>query len=137
MLTAPLCAISRCPPDPRSPAADGALTGQPLDEMQSKYGADTIASWRRSFDARPPPFDPASPLNPDQDARYQRWYDRRGVMRPVAVPNGESMQDTIVRCLPVWKQEILPDLRRGKSVLVVAHANSIRALVQVLARDCH
>jgi len=110
----------------------GALTGRTLQEMQAKYGADTVAGWRRAFTARPPPFDPASPLNPDRDPRYKRWYDRRGVMRPVAVPDGESMQDTIARCLPVWKQEILPDLRRGKSVLVVAHANSIRALVQTI-----
>ena len=108
----------------------GALTGEPVDDIVAKYGADTVASWRRSFDSRPPPFDPAHPCNPSGDPRYRRWYDRRGIMRPVAIPNGESMKDTIQRCLPVWRQEILPDLRRGKSVLVVAHANSIRAIVQ-------
>eukprot|EP00322_Chrysochromulina_rotalis_P013564 CAMPEP_0115869974 /NCGR_PEP_ID=MMETSP0287-20121206/22082_1 /TAXON_ID=412157 /ORGANISM="Chrysochromulina rotalis, Strain UIO044" /LENGTH=700 /DNA_ID=CAMNT_0003324671 /DNA_START=45 /DNA_END=2147 /DNA_ORIENTATION=+ len=110
----------------------GDLTNQPLDEVQAKFGAETVSSWRRALDSRPPPFDPSHPHNPNGDPRYERWYDRRGVQRSVAIPNGESMQDTIARCLPVWKQEILPDLRRGKSVLVIAHANSIRALLYTI-----
>ena len=110
----------------------GALTGEPIEVLHRRYGAETIASWRRSSFARPPPFDPTSPHNPAHDPRYERWQDRRGQSRPVALPNGESMGEAILRTLPVWKREILPDLRRGKNVLVVAHGNTIRALVQAI-----
>ena len=110
----------------------GALTGESFSTMQELYGQDTVASWRRSADARPPPFSMTSKHNPVDDPRYQRWHDRRGNLRPVALPNGESMAETMGRCLPAWKSEILPELRRGKSVLVVAHGNTIRAIVQAI-----
>jgi 2,3-bisphosphoglycerate-dependent phosphoglycerate mutase len=110
----------------------GALTAEPIDELRTEYGAETVASWRRSFDTRPPPFPPSHPHNPAHDPRYTRWQDRRGQVRAAAIPNGEHMGDTITRVLPAWKRDILPELRRGKSVLVVAHGNTIRALVQAI-----
>jgi 2,3-bisphosphoglycerate-dependent phosphoglycerate mutase len=85
----------------------GALTGQPLEEVQRVHGKETVASWRRSMDAKPPPFPASHPFNPHQDSRYQRWQDRRGTMRSVPIPNGESMGSSIERVLPVWKREIL------------------------------
>ena len=110
----------------------GALTAEPVDELQRKYGDDKVASFRRSFDQRPPPFEPNSQHNPANDPRYERWQDRKGKIRQVSLPNGESLLDVCERVTPVWKREILPDLRRGRSVLVVAHGNSIRAIVQAI-----
>jgi len=109
-----------------------AMTAKTMSEIKQEFGEDTLRSLRRSFDARPPPFPAEHPHNPVYDARYQRYQDRQGNVRPVTLPNGESLGDTIERVLPVWKKEILPDLRRGRSVLVVAHGNTIRAIAQAI-----
>ena len=63
--------------------------------------------------------------------KYQRWQDRRGQFRPVVPPESESLEELTARCLPVWEKEIVDDLLEGRNVLVVAHGNSIRAIVQV------
>ena len=108
----------------------GALTAEPVDDLQRKYGDGEVASWRRSWEHRPPAFPPGHPQNPTTDVRYDRWQDRKGKIRPVQLPDGETMGECIDRVKPVWKREILADLRRGKSVLVVGHGNTIRAIVQ-------
>jgi len=69
----------------------GALTGESVTEMQRRYGEETVASWRRALDARPPPFPPGHADDPSTDPRYTRWQDRRGKIRPAQCPNGESM----------------------------------------------
>ena len=109
----------------------GALTCEPVEELQRKYGEATVASWRRSLDERPPPYEPSSPYNPANwyDSRYERWQDRKGKFRQVQMPDGETLRDCMSRIVPVWKREILRDLRRGRSVLVVAHGNTIRSIV--------
>jgi 2,3-bisphosphoglycerate-dependent phosphoglycerate mutase len=108
----------------------GALTGERTEDLVERYGEDTIADYRRSFTARPPAFGEDHRFNPKYDVRYDRWQDKHGKIRPVALPNGESMGEAIARVLPAWKRAILPELRKGKNVLVVAHGNTIRSIVQ-------
>ena len=100
--------------------------------MLSCYGDDMIASWRRSFGTRPPAYPPDHPFHPRWEQKYHRWQDRRGRVAPVTIPESESLGDCIDRAMPVWRQEILEDLEEGRHVLVVAHGNSIRALLQAI-----
>jgi len=109
----------------------GSLTGHSIDEMRDTYGDAAVQSWRRSFDSRPPPFKAGHPFDPANSRRYARWEDRNGNVQPVQLPGGESLGDTISRCEPVWR-EITRDLKEGKNVLVAAHGNSIRAIVQAI-----
>lgn len=114
----------------------GSLTGHSIDEMRDTYGDAAVQSWRRSFDSRPPPFKAGHPFDPANSRRYARWEDRNGNVQPVQLPGGESLGDTISRCEPVWR-EITRDLKEGKNVLVAAHGNSIRAIVQVCEGTWH
>ncbi len=79
--------------------------------------------WRRSFDVPPPPLPEDSPFDVGKDRRYAG----------IAVPNTESLKDTIARALPYFEAEIAPQLRAGKRVLISAHGNSLRALVKHLS----
>lgn len=110
----------------------GALTGQSIEDMVGLYGAETVASWRRSFDARPPPHEPYQPHNPIADAKYLRWEDRDGRTSRVLPPDSESLGDVARRVRPLWKQCIMRDVLDGKTVLVVAHGNTIRTLMQAI-----
>jgi 2,3-bisphosphoglycerate-dependent phosphoglycerate mutase len=103
----------------------GALQGLNKSEMAGRYGREQVFQWRRSYTVRPPALDPADPRHPSRDPRYQG-------IDPSRLPAGESLQDTLRRVLPCWEEEILPRLREGKRVLVVAHGNSLRALVKYL-----
>ena len=114
----------------------GSLTGHSIDEMRNTYGDSAVQSWRRSFDSRPPPFQEGHPFDPASSRRYARWEDRNGNVQPVQLPGGESLGDTIARCAPVWR-DITRDLKEGKNVLVAAHGNSIRAIVQVCESTRH
>ena len=80
--------------------------------------------WRRSYDTPPPPIEPGSEFSQDADARYA------GVDAPLS----ECLKDVVVRLLPYWETEVIPDLRAGKTVLLAAHGNSLRALVKYLDR---
>lgn len=80
--------------------------------------------WRRSFDTPPPPLDDDSEFSQARDPRYADLGAER--------PNTECLKDVIARFLPYWDNEIVPDLRSGKTVLVAAHGNSLRALVKHL-----
>jgi 2,3-bisphosphoglycerate-dependent phosphoglycerate mutase len=101
----------------------GGLTGLNKQEMIDKVGAEQVQIWRRSFDIPPPPLDPDSPYQLGSDRRY----------RGIAIPDTESLKDTIARVLPYYEAEIAPALRAGKRVLVAAHGNSIRALEKHLS----
>ena len=79
--------------------------------------------WRRSFDVPPPLPEEGSPWDLSRDARYHG----------VAIPQTESLKDTIARVLPYWEDRIAPELRQGKRVLIAAHGNSLRALVKHLS----
>lgn len=110
----------------------GALTGRTHEEACRDFGHARVASWRRSFVAAPPGYPVDHPHSPAREARYLRWQESDGSFAPVAIPGGESLGDTIARCLPVWKDQIVSDLREGKRVLVVAHGNTIRAIMQAI-----
>jgi 2,3-bisphosphoglycerate-dependent phosphoglycerate mutase len=102
----------------------GGLTGLNKAEMIAQVGEAQVQVWRRSFDVPPPPLPADSPYDVSADRRYAG----------VAVPQSESLKDTIARVLPYYEAEIAPALRAGKRVLVVAHGNSIRALEKHLSK---
>ena len=101
----------------------GGLTGLDKAETAAKHGADQVHIWRRSFDIPPPPLDADSPFDLSGDPRYAG----------IAIPSAESLKDTIVRVLPYYESAIAPELRAGKSVIISAHGNSLRALVKHLS----
>jgi 2,3-bisphosphoglycerate-dependent phosphoglycerate mutase len=105
----------------------GALQGLNKAEMAARYGADQVHQWRRSFATRPPALEPGDPRRVDNDPRYAQ-------LRPDQRPACESLQDTLARALPCWHETIVPAMRAGRRVLVVAHGNSLRALVKHLDR---
>lgn len=102
----------------------GALQGLDKAETLEKYGEDQFMQWRRSFDTPPPPLDDSSEFSQVDDPRY--------VGIDGDVPRTECLKDVIERMLPYWGQAIVPDLDAGKTVLVTAHGNSLRALVKHL-----
>jgi 2,3-bisphosphoglycerate-dependent phosphoglycerate mutase len=103
----------------------GALQGLNKAETADHYGADLVHQWRRGYAVRPPALSVTDPRHPRFDLRY------RG-MHPHLLPATESLADTTVRVLEVWRERILPRLKRGNRILVVAHGNSLRALVKQL-----
>jgi 2,3-bisphosphoglycerate-dependent phosphoglycerate mutase len=103
----------------------GALQGLNKAQTTERHGAAQVQLWRRSYDVPPPPLDPEDPGHPRFDRRYA------GV-DPRELPSAESLKDTLARVLPYWEQHIAPPLLAGRNVLVVAHGNSLRALVKLL-----
>ena len=103
----------------------GALQGMKKAQATSIFGPDQVRLWRRSFNERPPPLLPGDP----RDSFGVPPYD--GLSRS-EVPLGESLQDTQSRVLAYWHAKVLPALQQGQNVLVVAHGNSIRALLMEL-----
>lgn len=103
----------------------GVLQGLNKAQTVEKHGEAQVKIWRRSYDIPPPPLALDDPRHPRFDARYA------GV-DPVLLPASESLKDTLARVLPFWESRIVPELRAGKNVLVVAHGNSLRALVKML-----
>jgi len=103
----------------------GALTGLNKKETAEKYGADQVKEWRRSFDTRPPDIDRSSKYWPGNDNEYAHIPEDD-------IPLAECLKDTIERTVPYWERDIVPALKRGKTVLVAAHGNSIRGLLKHL-----
>ena len=101
----------------------GGLTGLDKAETAAKHGDEQVKIWRRSFDTPPPPMDAGGPYDLSADARYAG----------IAIPSTESLKDTIARVLPYYESDIAPALKAGKTVLVAAHGNSLRALVKHLS----
>ena len=101
----------------------GGLTGLNKQEMIDKVGAEQVKIWRRSYDIPPPPLPEGSECDVSTDRRYAG----------IPVPNTESLKDTIARALPYYEAEIVPALRRGETVLVAAHGNSIRGIIKHLS----
>ena len=102
----------------------GGLTGLNKQEMIDQVGEAQVKVWRRSFDVPPPPLEAGSAYDVAADRRYAG----------IAVPNTESLKDTIARVLPYYEAEIAPALVAGKRVLISAHGNSLRALVKHLSQ---
>jgi 2,3-bisphosphoglycerate-dependent phosphoglycerate mutase len=101
----------------------GALQGLNKAETAEKYGAEQVHIWRRSYATPPPPLQPDDERHPSHDERY------RGIAN---LPATESLATTLDRVIPCWEQNIAPELKRGRNVLIAAHGNSLRALVKML-----
>lgn len=102
----------------------GALQGLDKAETLQKFGEEQFMEWRRSFDTPPPALDDASEWSQANDPRYADIDGER--------PRTECLKDVIERLIPYWNNAIVPDLTSGKTVLVTAHGNSLRALVKHL-----
>jgi 2,3-bisphosphoglycerate-dependent phosphoglycerate mutase len=105
----------------------GALQGLNKAETAARHGEAQVLAWRRSYDTPPPALDLNDAGNPSWDRRYRDLPAGYG-------PLAESLKDTVERFFPYWEKVVAPDLRRGRRVLIVAHGNSLRALVMHLDR---
>jgi 2,3-bisphosphoglycerate-dependent phosphoglycerate mutase len=103
----------------------GALQGLNKAETAAKFGNEQVHLWRRSYDVRPPALEPDDPRFPGHDPRYQ------DVLKD-ELPLTECLKDTVNRFLPYWFDTIIPTVKSGKKVIIVAHGNSLRALVKHL-----
>jgi len=103
----------------------GALQGLNKNETAREYGEKQVTLWRRSYAERPPALELSDPRFPGHDPRYRN-------MDVKELPLTESLKDTVDRLLPYWSDTIAPEIRAGKKVLVVAHGNSLRALIKHL-----
>ncbi|HVY08764.1 MAG TPA: phosphoglyceromutase [Mycobacteriales bacterium] len=103
----------------------GALQGKNKAQVREEFGEDQFMVWRRSYDTPPPPLADDDQYSQVGDPRYASLADD-------FVPRTECLKDVVVRLMPYWDDAIVPDLRTGKTVLVVAHGNSLRALVKHL-----
>jgi len=102
----------------------GALQGKDKAQTLAEYGPEQFHIWRRSFDVPPPPID-------DND-KYSQAHDERYAELGDALPKTECLKDVLIRMMPLWENEISQDLVAGKTVMVTAHGNSLRALVKHL-----
>ncbi|GAX12380.1 2,3-bisphosphoglycerate-dependent phosphoglycerate mutase [Fistulifera solaris] len=102
----------------------GALQGLDKQETVNKYGKDQVLVWRRSYDIPPPTVDKSSPHHPSNDPRYA------GFDFPEEFT--ESLATTLDRVVPFWNKTIVPEIKSGKTVMIAAHGNSLRALVKHL-----
>jgi len=105
----------------------GALQGKDKKATLQAYGEEQFLLWRRSYDVPPPPIEPGDEWDVSADERY-------ALLARDVVPRTECLRDVVGRMLPYWYDAIVPDLRARESVLVVAHGNSLRALVMHLDR---
>ena len=103
----------------------GALQGLNKAQTVEKHGEAQVKVWRRSYDIPPPPLALDDPRHPRFDARYT------GIDLKL-LPSTESLKDTLARVQPYWMSRIAPELRSGRNVMVVAHGNSLRAMVKML-----
>jgi len=103
----------------------GALQGLNKAQTVERHGAAQVQIWRRSYDIAPPPLSADDPRHPRFDARYRDVAD-------ADLPATESLKDTLARVQPYWDQRLAPELRQDRTVLLVAHGNSLRALVKML-----
>ncbi|MEO3854688.1 phosphoglyceromutase [Acrocarpospora sp. B8E8] len=103
----------------------GALQGKDKAQTRAEFGDEQFMLWRRSYDTPPPPIADDDEFSQAGDARY-------GLLPPELLPRTECLKDVVDRMLPYWYDQIVPDLAAGKTVLVVAHGNSLRALVKHL-----
>ena len=102
----------------------GALQGKDKAQTLAQYGEEQFALWRRSFDVPPPAIVDGSEFSQDTDPRYSDL--------GADLPRTECLKDVVTRMLPYWHDAIVPDLKKGHTVLVTAHGNSLRALVKHL-----
>ena len=101
----------------------GGLTGLDKAETAAKHGEDQVKIWRRSYDTPPPKMETTDPRHPKNDKRYAQ-------VPAGLLPSCESLKDTVARFLPLWQEELVPKIKSGKKILIAAHGNSLRALIQ-------
>jgi len=103
----------------------GALQGKDKAQVRGEFGEEQFMLWRRSYSVPPPPLDASSEFSQERDERYRD-------LPPELRPTTECLADVVHRMLPYWYDSIVPDLRAGRTTLVVAHGNSLRALIKHL-----
>jgi 2,3-bisphosphoglycerate-dependent phosphoglycerate mutase len=103
----------------------GSLQGLNKAETAAKYGDEQVLVWRRSYDVAPPPLEPDDERAPIHDPRY-------ATLSKEELPLTECLKDTVERVLPYWEEKIVPALRAKKKIILVAHGNTIRALMKHL-----
>jgi 2,3-bisphosphoglycerate-dependent phosphoglycerate mutase len=103
----------------------GALQGKDKAQTLAEFGEEQFMLWRRSYDTPPPPLEDGTEWSQSDDPRY-------AVIPPELRPRTECLKDVVVRMMPYWYDAIVPDLLAGRTVLVAAHGNSLRALVKHL-----
>lgn len=103
----------------------GSLQGLNKSETAEKYGDDQVLIWRRSYDIKPPELDQDDDRHPRFDKKYENLDSK-------ILPSSECLKDTVERFLPYWEETISPNVKNGKKVMIVAHGNSLRALVKHL-----
>jgi len=103
----------------------GALQGLNKAETAAKFGEEQVLQWRRSYDVPPPALERSDPRHAGGDPRYADLAESE-------LPLTECLKDTVARFVPYWSRTIAPEVRRGKRVILVAHGNSLRALVKYL-----
>lgn len=101
----------------------GALQGKDKAEIREKYGEEQFMTWRRSYDVPPPPIEDGDEYTQAGDPRYEDVQN---------LPRTECLKDVLERFLPYWEDQVKPDLKAGRTVLLAAHGNSLRALVKHL-----
>ncbi|MGM7666308.1 phosphoglyceromutase [Microbacterium sp. A93] len=102
----------------------GALQGKDKAQIRDEFGEEQFMTWRRSYDTPPPALDDSSEFSQSGEQRYAGLGEE--------LPRTECLKDVVARLMPYWEAEIVPDLKAGKTVLVAAHGNSLRALVKHL-----
>ncbi|HEY7484540.1 MAG TPA: phosphoglyceromutase [Streptosporangiaceae bacterium] len=103
----------------------GALQGKNKAQTREEFGDEQFMTWRRSYATRPPPIADNDPLSQVRDPRY-------AALPSEVIPRTECLADVVDRLLPYWYDVIVPDLASGRTVLIAAHGNSLRALVKHL-----
>jgi 2,3-bisphosphoglycerate-dependent phosphoglycerate mutase len=103
----------------------GSLQGLNKAETAQKYGDEQVLIWRRSYDTPPPALEKSDERYPGNDPRY-------AALSPEQLPLTECLKDTVARVIPYWNENIVPDIKAGKRLIIAAHGNSLRALVKYL-----
>jgi 2,3-bisphosphoglycerate-dependent phosphoglycerate mutase len=101
----------------------GGLQGLDKSEMAAKFGEEQVLIWRRSYDTRPPDMPEGDARDPTRDRRY-------AMLKAGEAPRAECLKDTVARVIPYWNETIAPRVAAGERVLIVAHGNSLRAMVK-------
>lgn len=100
----------------------GNLQGLNKQQMAEKFGEKQVLIWRRSYSVRPPKIEAANKYNQRLEARYTN----------IPVPEAESLKDVVERIIPFWKEEVVPEIKAGKKIIIAASGNSLRALIKYL-----
>lgn len=103
----------------------GALQGLDKAETAAKHGEEQVKIWRRSYDVPPPALEESDSRHPKHEAKYKD-------VNPKLLPATESLKETVARVVPFWENTIVPEIKKGRKVIIAAHGNSLRALVKYL-----